>query len=178
MDKKNFEVFLRQLSKDKNNTVEINWENEKKEFIQYTEKLYDIFEGTLKSYSDIQIKKKKININEENVGSYSIDEMIIEIGDKKIMLIPIGTGLIGAKGRVDMKGQKGFAKIVLVSDDLHSLSEQIKVTTTVGSTKAKPSPTPKKSIGWEWRFLGPRAGIYAPVTKSQILSAIVELTNG
>jgi hypothetical protein len=41
--------------------------------------------------------------------------MILKIGRQEIVMTPIGTLLIGAKGRVDVVGPAGRARLVLVN---------------------------------------------------------------
>ena len=53
-------------------------------------------------------------ISEDPIGSYPVEEMHIQIKNKEVVLDPIGTNIIGAKGRVDMKGSAGIVKFVLV----------------------------------------------------------------
>ena len=53
-------------------------------------------------------------ITEENIGRYEINKMIITMLNQHVTLEPIGSNLIGAYGRIDLKGKKGLVKFVLV----------------------------------------------------------------
>ncbi len=66
------------------------------------------------STGQIKLGYKPIELNEENIGQYSARQMVLKIGSKSVILEPIGTLLIGSKGRVDLVGPTGKAQILLV----------------------------------------------------------------
>jgi len=44
--------------------------------------------------------KGYVELDEEQIGSYQAPQMIVTIGRKAVRLEPVGTFIIGAKGRV------------------------------------------------------------------------------
>ena len=79
--------------------------------------------------------------------------------------------MIGVKGRVDMTGKFGSAKIVLVDSRMKGIHDHIKV--SIHNEKE----TPDETISWEWRFVTPER-LYIPVNEDTIYSVIMELLNG
>lgn len=182
MSKEDFDNFL--LNTSKNGVQKINWEKEKEEWLLYLSALYKLFEEALANY----VKEKKINITydeieitEEQVGMYKAKKMIISFGSERIILKPIGTFLIGAKGRVDMTGKKGSVKIALVDSRMKRLQDHIKVSVHIDTealAKQEMDISPQE-INWEWKFISsPPTYIYQPVNSDTIYSAIMELSNG
>ncbi len=43
-----------------------------------------------------------IQLSEEKIGTYQAEEMVLEFGPEAIVLEPIGTLIVGARGRVDV----------------------------------------------------------------------------
>ena len=94
----------------------IDWEKKRNEWVNNLDNFYTTIKRFLKDY----ISKEKINltcekktISEEYIGDYEVDSYTISIGKNKIKLDPIGTNIIGAKGRVDMIGPYGKVRFVL-----------------------------------------------------------------
>lgn len=82
----------------------INWEEIKKEWINSVNKLYSDIRNwfsELESEGLLKILTSSITIFEEEIGTYSIDKMEIAVGNKDIILEPVGTNIIGADGRID-----------------------------------------------------------------------------
>ena len=183
MLKEKFEEFLKQKEKEKSDSPEIDWEQQKKEWLLFLSQLYKIFEDALKEYRDsVKTSYSEIPINEEYIGTYKAKVMAIKIFNEEIKLKPIGTNLIGAKGRVDMSGRLGSAKLVLVDARKKSIRDHIKVSIKKLAdeidSKEEPEKKNRKPIEWEWRFISsPPARLYQPVNEETILSAIMELVN-
>ena len=75
-------------------------------------------EGHLRPYTEareIQIERTPIQLREDHLGSYDADKLTFKIGCEKIVARPIGTLLIGARGRVDLSGPRKTLKIVLLA---------------------------------------------------------------
>lgn len=64
-------------------------------------------EGTLR-YSITQI-----TLQEDYLGSYPIDVLSLHIGKQKVDFYPKGTLIVGAEGRVDVRGPKAVRTLVL-----------------------------------------------------------------
>jgi hypothetical protein len=176
MSKKDFDTFLSVKEREREDIPKIDWEVEKYEWLSYLDKLYKIFAESLKDY----VKKGKIKLDcdktitltEEDVGKYEAKTMIIEFAGEKIILEPIGTNLIGVKGRVDMIGRFASAKIVLVDSRMKGLNDHIK------AANHGRKESPEEAIIWEWKFVMLPSRLYLPVNEDTIYSVIMELSNG
>ena len=95
----------------------IDWTQERDDWIRHLDEFYQLAEGFLRKYIDegkVHITRTPKQINEEYIGSYEVTSLEVRIGAVKVRFDPIGTNLIGAKGRVDMHGPHGTVKFVLV----------------------------------------------------------------
>jgi len=174
MPKKEFFEFLLVKEKEQECITEIDWEAKKNEWLSYLNGLYELFEKSLKDYAEngkIKIIYDKTQLIEENIGDYEAKIMTIKFAGEKITLKPIGTNLIGVKGRVDVIGKFGSAKIVLVDSRMNSIQDHIK--TSIHDAKE----TPEEEILWEWKFVTSEK-LYLPVNEDTIYSVIMELSNG
>jgi len=183
MTKKDFEDFLNKVEQEKSETPTIDWNKEKDEWLAYLEKLYTIFEECLSEYAKkgvVAIQYQDIEISEENIGVYPARSMIIKLGNEQIKLKPIGTNLIGAKGRVDITGRVGSAMLILVDSRMKSASDHIKISVNIGNTTIKKEePKAEQPIAWEWKFVSaPPTRKYQPVNEETIYSVIMEVSNG
>lgn len=150
------------------------------EWKDYLDQLYQKVESFLSQYTN----SKKINIEygskeifEEKLGTYEVPTITIIIGGKKISFDPIGTYLIGARGRVDMIGPRGSVRIVLVDAD--SSGPQITVTISNGLDKRKSSDSMKpEKINWAWKFITPPPYIkYIDIEKEVFLDILMDIAN-
>ena len=60
-------------------------------------------------------------VQEQHIGSYEIPEMTLAVGDEQVLFSPKGVNVIGAAGRVDVRGDRGEAMLVRQPDDRWSL---------------------------------------------------------
>jgi hypothetical protein len=178
MTKKDFDEFLLIKEKEQKDIPEIDWEAEKDEWLLYLDKLYELFENFLNDYvkkGKIKIAYDEISLTEEYIGNYKAKRMTIEFAGEKITLKPVGTNLIGVKGRVDMIGKFSSAKIVLVDSRMKGIRDRI----FERETQKKDKKHQEETIIWEWRFVtAPPTRLYQPINEDTIYSVIMELSNG
>jgi hypothetical protein len=173
MSKKDFGEFLLVKEKEQKDIPEIDWETKKNEWLLYLDDLYKLFEKSLNDYvkkGKIKIIYDEISLTEEYIGSYNAQTMVIVFAGEKITLKPVGTDLIGVKGRVDMIGKFGSVRIVLVDSRMNGIQDHVKV--SIHDKKHQ-----EETIIWEWKFVTP-ARLYLPVNEDTIYSFIMELSNG
>jgi hypothetical protein len=184
MSKKEFEEFLSKKKKELPGAA--FWDNQKKEWLLYLDKLYNKFEDALKDYIEkgqVNISYDQISIDEDYIGIYNARRMTIDVLDHKIILTPLGTNLIAAKGRVDMTDRRGKAstvRIALVDSRKRGLRDHIKVSVFPTGEIPKETEQPEtESIIWEWKFVTPPPeGVYLPVNKDTIYTTIMDMING
>jgi hypothetical protein len=104
--------------------------------------------------------------------------MIVQIGRRQITMTPVGTLLVGAKGRVDVVGPAGRTRFVLVSSE--ASSPVIKVTVSIGGKpdSLAPEVTPKE-IKWAWKIAtSPPTISYIELTQESLFQVLMEVVNG
>ncbi len=139
MGKKELQDFIK-TKKESFEKKKVDWNEIKKRWLKKLDELYENIEiwfKDLKDSGDISINYSDINLNEENLGIYTAKKMIITIYNEQVLLEPIGTLLIGAKGRVDMIGKNGKVKIVLAPKLSKAPSIKISVPTDEKKKKAE-----------------------------------------
>ncbi len=122
--------------------------------------LYGTIESYLQPFTEngkIKITYRDVQLYEDGLGDYTVQEAAITLGEKTLSLKPIGTLLIGAKGRVDLTGAYGSAKLIFA--DFSKFPE-------ISNTD------------FQWMIPNPsRAaiGVYAPLTKEAFLEVFMEV---
>jgi hypothetical protein len=183
MDVKEFDEFVKRQQGPTPGVASIDWDNERKEWLDYLDKLYQKIESLLDKYvsaGQIQREYRPVELNEENIGSYSARQMVLRIGRQSVVLEPIGTLLVGSKGRVDIIGPAGKAQLLLVDSKASGPASLIHVTVGVGGKL--PAPPPPKSLQelkWEWKIVTrPPERRFIEITQQTLFQLIMEVANG
>ncbi len=98
-----FIKFLEENSEKKE--VKFDPDREIQEWLKFLDDLYATFVSCLESYeknASIYWGFKDVTIFEESLGSYSAKRAVLEMGGMKYLFDPIGTMLVGSKGRVQV----------------------------------------------------------------------------
>ena len=157
----------------------VDWNKRRDEWLANLNALYSKIEAFLKEYVDngsISLDYKEHRIIEENIGAYESRMMIIRIGRREITLRPIGTFLIGSKGRVDVEGSAGRAKLALVDKDAASMRSAMRI---IGPGEPRP-PTEEtpKHIEWTWKIVtSPPAVALLELNKDLFFQVLMEVSN-
>jgi hypothetical protein len=159
MDKtvaREFDDFVKRQKPPSTAEQPVDWDRERNDWIAHLNLLYEKIENFLERYKDsIRIEYPQIELDEEHIGRYAVRQMILHIGRQEIALTPIGTLLIGFKGRVDVVGSAGKASLALVDKDAVDARSLIRVKVTVGTQKPpQPEEETKKNIEWVWKIVG------------------------
>ncbi len=181
MGKKDFEDFLNQQVQEKDSGKEKDWDAKRDEWIRYLDQFYKTVEQFLSEYIDsgkIRLTYSKKNIIEEYIGEYSVKVLQMELGPHTVKLEPIGTNLIGAKGRVDLIGANGKVRFVLV--DRTSSGPKNKMTVRVSGEKApEEEKEENKDIEWSWKIATPPPHIqYIDLEQDTFFDALMEIVGG
>ncbi len=92
----------------------------KKLWLKSVNEFYQKVIKWLKPYSEkrlLKIDYKKSIKNEQYIGEYEIEEMILTISNEIVRFDPVGTFIIGSHGRIDMIGNNGTVRFVLVDSE-------------------------------------------------------------
>ena len=149
MGSKNLEDFLNENTEKESKENSIDWEAQKNSWLQSVEHFYSDVKEWLKPFIDknqVRIEFKNITLQEDHIGKYDIKAMYIYISNEKVFFEPIGTLLVGARGRIDMNGKNGVTKFLLVGEN----SKGFKITVTRGNeTPIKTEHTAKEKLVWK-----------------------------
>lgn len=180
-----FDEFVQreQASARQSQTGKVDWQAEKMRWLKHLDELFAEVRGYLRQYvkaGQIAIEADQVELNEEYIGPYIAPAMVIRIGNKAIKLEPVGTLLVGSKGRVDAIGPAARAQLMLLDSKLTSLSQLTHV--SVGVAGKMPASPPMKSpseINWVWRIVTrpPRRDI-VEINKDTFLDLLLEIANG
>jgi hypothetical protein len=159
----------------------VDWAKERDDWLRHLDDLYDQIKSFLAEYTQTNASKldyRDIELNEENIGSYVARQMILKIGRQEITMTPVGTLLIGAKGRVEVVGPAGRTRLVLVNTE--SRGPAMKVTVSIGG---KPEPVAAehaaKKIKWVWKIAtSPPTIQYIELTQESLFQVLLEVANG
>lgn len=176
-----FGAFVKRQHASVAETERADWAKERNDWLRHLTELYNRTELFLADYiktGEIKLHYRDIEINEENIGSYSARQMILKIGPQEIVMTPIGTLLIGAKGRVDVVGPAGRARLVLV--DSKTSGPTIKVSVSAGGNSELPAAKAEPNeIKWEWKIAtSPPTIRYIELTQESLFQALIEVANG
>lgn len=173
MQKEEFKSFVSQQSKTVVPTID--WDKKRDEWLEGLEGLYKAIRSFLDSYQEISIDSKEVDISEEYIGTYKAPSLHLQIGSNKIKLVPKGTNIIGASGRVDMEGPKGTKRFVLVEHMASAQEALVKRYVESGMPSDGSVPADKR----EWKIATPPPQVsLLPLTQESFFDMIVEVING
>ena len=116
------EFFREKQAKAK--PADADWLAKRDAWISAVERLYDTIEKTYLAETKSAVKvdrSRRKEITEPYIGAYSISEMALAVGEELVVFSPKGVNLVGAAGRVDVRGDRGEAMIVRQPGDRWSL---------------------------------------------------------
>lgn len=179
MSKDVFKAFVAEKAAEANKEP-VNWEHAKDDWLQHLTKLRENVDTWLTPYiqnQSIRLGQETLTLDEENIGSYSAPMTTISIGSERVKLEPIGTLLLGARGRVDMKGPKGIARLVVVPKDSTGPRGRVE---TIGSGHAPSHPVEQLPVSqWVWKLASsPPKITYTDLTEDAFLDALMGVVNG
>ncbi len=178
MSKKDFEYMLNKHDEVKQEN-EINWNTEKEEWISFINQFYSSIEKWLKPYvaqHKLAFDYKKTSLTEDYIGTYDVDTMNINFAGQKIRIEPIGTILIGTKGRIDMEGSRGRVQFILVDKD----SKGMKINVSIYRNGKSETNQPETKIpDWTWKILlkDSRKIYYEDFNEANFFNSLMEIIN-
>jgi len=128
--------------------TDVAWGKRKSEWLTAVDNLYQMIEAWLKPLKDqgkVQTKHEKITLREEGIGAYEIKNMKLNFSGEIITFEPLGANILGARGRIDIKGNKKSFYILLTGKDSDGTSPEDYVW--------KLAQTPKAPLGSRKTYL-------------------------
>jgi hypothetical protein len=119
MGMENLEEFLKRKKADAEQN-KIDWKQKKQQWIMEIENFYNQIQGFLTPLQDkelLSFELEEIKKYEEYLGEYTTNKLYINFPDQKVVIESIGKNIIGAMGRIDMTGENGNIKFLLVDKE-------------------------------------------------------------
>lgn len=182
MTKEEFKKVVEEKSRAAKEAPAIDWEATKREWLENLARFYLLVEGYLAEFQtegNVKVERSQVTITEENLGQYQAESRSILIGDDKVNLVPIGTLLIGAKGRVDMVGPAGTAKFVLTGKHSNGIRISVSVRGETKTAQAAPAEEPAAPEEFAWKLATPPPKVrFIDMEPETFFSALTEVVNG
>lgn len=180
MSRKDFDSFVQRKNKEQA-ARSFDDGQQLQEWLDYLDLLYEISKNYLGKYIDngsVKIDHKPTTINEEFSGPYTVLEMIVHIGPSTVEFRPLGTMLIGSKGRVDVEGPGGTARLSLVNEKVERARDLINVSLIMADhMRAEGWKTSEKEhapIKWQWKIMtAPPEMNFIPLTEENFLDMLM-----
>jgi hypothetical protein len=180
MTKIEFEKFLEQKGPARSETP-TDWEAQKCKWLENLAKFYSAVEGYLAEFQKsgkVKLEMSKVLLTEERIGEYQADSMAIFLGPDKVTLVPIGTLLIGARGRVDMTGPAGTAKFILTGKHSNGIGISFNIAgETQPARETRPEPVTPDELVWKLATPPPKVH-FIELKPETFFSALTEVVNG
>ncbi|MFP4088042.1 MAG: hypothetical protein ACLFUL_14760 [Desulfobacteraceae bacterium] len=104
----------------------VDWEKRKRKWLACLDDLYSLIKSwltPLEQDKTVSYSITQTTLQEDYLGSYQVDVLSLHIGNQTVDFHPKGTLIIGAEGRVDVRGPKAVRTLVL-SDGQWSVVER------------------------------------------------------
>lgn len=180
MSKSDFDAFVKRQQSGQQKEENFDSKQELDQWLGYLDALYEQIRGYLQTYIEsgaARIEYREISLNEEFIGAYTARKMLLNIGRSTVTFTPVGTMLIATKGRVDVQGPIGRARLSLVNKQV-TTSRQL-VLVTIGDRP--PAPPPLKAIRqieWVWKISTPPPEIkFMELTQETFFEMVLAVAN-
>jgi hypothetical protein len=184
MTNTDFDAFVkRQQIKEQEEGAALDSKQELEQWLGYLGALYKQIQEYLASYTkneSAKIEYQDIHLNEDFIGPYSARKMLLKIGPSTVAFTPVGTMLIGTKGRVDVEGPLGAARLSLVNKLVTSARQLVlaPVRRVGDPPPAPPSPEAVNAIQWTWKISTPPPEMkFIELTQDTFFDMIIAVAN-
>jgi hypothetical protein len=113
-DQRALSEFLRRKKGEASSDVD--WDAKRDEWMASVKRLYQFLTDDLLKVSidekTIEVSKASKQITEEYIGTYTLPELKLKIGNAQVVFSPKGANVIGAAGRVDLRGDRDTVTLI------------------------------------------------------------------
>jgi hypothetical protein len=98
---------------------EINWQARKDNWVRSVEGLYALVRKMLRKSiesKDVSVRTFEMEVTEDYIGTYTIPALELTVGGERVEFRPKGVLVIGAAGRVDIRGGRDTVTLVKNTD--------------------------------------------------------------
>jgi hypothetical protein len=106
--------------KKKTQLEAIDWDERRDKYLDDVKHLYDQIEKMLAEpigQKSVRLQRRPKQLTENYIGTYSVDDLILVIGNEQVRFSPRGRNIAGAAGRVDVVGERGEVALIVQPDD-------------------------------------------------------------
>jgi aconitase B len=118
MDSKLAEL-VQEKQKQATAAANVDWDERRNKYVAAVNALYDDIEAMLAdaiSKKAVVAQRRAKQLSESYIGTYTVDDLILLIGDEQVRFSPRGRNIVAAEGRIDVVGERGEAVLVLQGD--------------------------------------------------------------
>jgi hypothetical protein len=97
----------------------IDWDERRDKYLAAVQDLYHQIETMLAEpirQNTVVVQRRPKQLTENYIGTYSVDDLILVIGNEQVRFSPRGRNVVGAAGRVDVVGDRGEATLIIQTD--------------------------------------------------------------
>ena len=116
MNKDLFSLVQKKQKESRSATSQIDWNERREKYLAAVSDLYEQIHKILAepiAQGSVVAQKRPKQLTENYLGTYSIDDLILLIGNEQVLFSPSGRNIAGAIGRVDVVGERGEASLIL-----------------------------------------------------------------
>jgi hypothetical protein len=102
---------------------EIDWLAKRDVWVRAVEGLYELVREMLRdsiASNDVAVRTFDIQVAEDFIGTYSIPALELSVGGERVEFRPKGVAIIGAAGRVDIRGERDTVTLIRDRADANS----------------------------------------------------------
>jgi hypothetical protein len=108
--------FFRQKTKAASDGVD--WEGKRAVYVRAVDNLYKTITekylaGAIQRDKTVTVSYVDRVITEDFIGEYAVRDLVLQVGDERVILSPKGANIVGAVGRIDLRGERGDKTIIL-----------------------------------------------------------------
>ena len=120
----------RELAQAKASQDSIDWGDRQRRWLSEVCKVYEqviAWLAPLQNEGVVKIQTARKTLSEENIGRYDVDILVLDFSGEAVVLEPIGTIIVGARGRIDIfrRGRPADPTMLLLSGSLDAPSWQL-----------------------------------------------------
>lgn len=156
MSRADFDAFVKRQAAEKTQPEGFDPQQQLQEWQDYLKQLYGdvaLYLGEYINTGQATIKFEDITLNEDFSGPYTVPQMNLRIGDSMVIFEPVGTMLIGSKGRVDVLGPRGSARLSLINRKITNANQMVRVRVRLANEPDPPPEPGEEPIEWGWKVI-------------------------
>jgi hypothetical protein len=107
--------FLRS-KKEQAPVPDVDWQAKKDRWVRSVQSLYKLIQDMLRdsiAAEDVKVRMFDLQVTEEYIGTYSIPALELSVGSERVEFRPKGVTVIGAAGRVDIRGESDTITLLM-----------------------------------------------------------------